>query len=179
MYRSLCLRNCLNAVKDYFEILLSGSAVATLHRSALTTEQSAFVMLMATRLLLIDAPDWDVQLARLSLDFLPILDRIIERVHEADAARRKAVEAFAKDTGGAVTEEEMAVESRLADTARKMKWLREGFEARLEGGVLESLEVEEDGVEVASEEEGGRDNGVFWLNGFLGNMAWSFDGVNI
>lgn len=173
MYRSLCLRNCLTAAKEYFEILLSESSTTVLYRTLLTSEQSAFVMLMTARLLLIDAPDWDVSVARLTLDFIPILDQVLIQLQEADAARNQAMRAFSKDTGVVFTEEEMQTESFLAETARKTRWLREGFQARLEGRENGSLEVEGEVIGTVMGSAGEELRGA-WVNGLVVGTNWCF-----
>lgn len=173
MYRSLCLRNCLAAAKEYFEILLSEPATEVLYLTLLTSEQTAFVMLLTARLLLIDAPDWDASLARLTLDLIPILDKILERTQEADAARRQAVENFAKETGVMFTEEEMQVESHLAETARKTKWLKESFQARLDGREDGSLEVEGEMIGTVAGSGGEEQRGA-WVNGIVVSTNWCF-----
>lgn len=175
MYRSLCLRNCFQAIQDYFEILLEEPATGVLYHTALASEQSAYVMLMSARTLLIDAPDWDVELARRTLDLVPILDQIIQRTEEAEAARKRAVENFAGETGLTVSKEEMNVESKLAETAKKTRWLKEGYQARLEGRTHRGIDLDEDRDMGAGGQRPEREPAVRWVNGMLAGSAWSFD----
>lgn len=180
MYRSLCLRNCFGAAKEFLDTLLAQPIDAFSHRSILTTDQATFVLLMAARLLLIDAPDWDVTLARRTLDLRTILNQIIARITETEALRTKAVEEFASETGELLTGEERKVESRLAEVARKTRWLREWFEARLQGqSMQEQWPLGVDGMGVTTREAGDGSIGPSWSGGLLGDAAWNFDSLNV
>ncbi|KAF7550549.1 hypothetical protein G7Z17_g5647 [Cylindrodendrum hubeiense] len=133
MYRSLCLRNCLGAAQEFLELLLAQPIDTYLRHSIINTGQAAFVMFMTARLLLIDTPDWDVALARQTLDLRTTLDQIFAHVTEAEELRVRTMEEFAVETGYVVTDEERKSGSRLVEMAQKTRWLREWFDARLQG----------------------------------------------
>ncbi|KAM5376864.1 hypothetical protein ACJZ2D_005351 [Fusarium nematophilum] len=176
MYRSLCLRNALAAVQSFFDLVLSSPGEGFLRRSIITVDQAAFVMVLSARLLLIDAPDWDVQLARQTLDLSTILDRILERMDEMQALRVRAIETFACEAG----DDGLLGESgggNVAELAQKTRWLKGWFEARLQGRRGE--EIAPMANEVAGMGRGTGDDvaggGTTWFGGLLGNMAWNFD----
>ena len=176
MYRSLCLRNCLQAIKDYYEVFLSEPPTSSLYRTLLTFEQPAYVMLMTARLLLIDAPDFDVDQARRTLNFGHILDQIIQKLETADAVRKKAVADFAKESGLAVSDDELKVESRVADTLKKTRWFKEGFQAKVEGREHECGGMSEIPLTMGEYDRERNEPAIGWVNGMLADTAWSFEG---
>ncbi|KAK7423107.1 hypothetical protein QQX98_001183 [Neonectria punicea] len=173
MYHSLCLRNCLGAAKDFLDLILAQPTSAPRCRSIITADQAGFVMFMAARLLLIDVADWDVALARQTLDLRATLDRILAHVTAAEGLRASAVEAFASETGHVVTEEERRAESRLAETARKTRCLREWYEARLQGRSMdEEWPVQGSGSGEMAMEAGEERGAPSWFGGLWG---WSME----
>jgi hypothetical protein len=174
-YRALCLHNCLGAVQTFLKLLVAQPVDALLYKSIITSDQASFVMFIGARLLLIDVPDWDAALARQQFDLRLFLDEILARVSEAEVLRARAVEEFAMETDISMRDEERQAESRLTEIAKKTKWLREWFEARLHG---RQAEMERNSGEVSSRGESSHQtmDEVSWLNGLLyGNGAWNFD----
>ncbi|KAI5462689.1 hypothetical protein BGZ63DRAFT_453827 [Mariannaea sp. PMI_226] len=176
-YRCLCLRNCLDAVQEFLELVTSAPPDDFfLHQTIITAHQASFVMAMGARLLLIDAPDWDISIARQRLDLRSYLDKVLACVNEAEELRSKAVKAFAEETALHITDEEREAEGNLAETARKIRWLREWFEARLQGRPAE-MEIFPVGIPSRQSSSGAWNggDGVMWYNGMLENASWNFD----
>ncbi|KPM37013.1 hypothetical protein AK830_g9554 [Neonectria ditissima] len=173
MYRSLCLRNCLGAAKDFLDLLLAQPTDAPMRRSIVTADQAAFVMFMAARLLLIDTPDWDVALARQTLNLQATLDRILAHVIGAERLRASAVEEFSAETGDTVADEERTAESGLTQTARRTRWLREWYEARLQGRPMdEGWPANGSGMGEAERDAGDARGAPSWFGGLWG---WSME----
>ncbi|UNI15690.1 hypothetical protein JDV02_002201 [Purpureocillium takamizusanense] len=134
-YRAWCLGSCLDAAKAYLDMLFTLHPAYYLYYGIANSEQVTFVMVISTRLLLLPAaPGWDRFRARESLDFVAVLDRLRECLEEADAERRQDVEAFTREMGVDVSEEETAAEGRLMGTARKLRWARAWFEKKVKDG---------------------------------------------
>ncbi|KAJ6443369.1 fungal transcriptional regulatory protein [Purpureocillium lavendulum] len=192
-YRAQCLDSCLGAAKAYFDTLFTLPAAHYVHQSVANTEQVTFVMVIATRLLLLRSPGWDLGRARSTLDFVAVLDHLLRRVEDAEAERRRDVEAFVREMGVRASEEEVAAEGPLVDTVKKVRWIRAWFEKRVQGEQsAASAPGDDDDVEeiVVNREEpperiveqarflamGG---GSYWFGGLLPNTAWNFDDVNM
>ena len=185
-YRSQCLRNCLFAAKAYFEILFTLPPSQYLYQSITYTEQITFVLVIITRLLLLETKDWDVHFARMTINFLSVVDRLIQRLDASEAERIRAVGRFVAEMGVDTTTSELAIEGRLAGIAKVMRWIRRWFEKRVNGDVgpgtgelvrhpwpMEQLDT-----------RGGRafgmgNNGPVWFTGLLSNSVWNFDDVEM
>ncbi|KAF4973384.1 hypothetical protein FZEAL_9342 [Fusarium zealandicum] len=179
IYLSLCLRNSLDAMKSFFDLLLSSSIEATLRYSITTSDHAVFVMVMAARLLLITTPDWDAQSARQTVDLSAMLDRFLDRIDHAEALRKRSIHAFtAVETTGSLLEEEDG-KSSLSDLAQKTRSLKVWFEARLQGRTIGEgpfLESTRESIGKKTE-DGDSEGGTTWSGGLLGNMAWNFDSL--
>jgi hypothetical protein len=126
----ICLRNCLDAMRSFFDLLLELPVDLVLRYSIVTSDHVIFVMLQAVRLLLIEIPDWDVQSAREKLDLGAVLDQIVARYEEANVLREEAVRRFGDSTQTEKDSDEM---SSLLKLAREIRWLKHWFEARTQG----------------------------------------------
>lgn len=192
MYRSLCLRNCLFAVKAFFDTLLELHSTQHLFNSLNIMQQTTFVMIIATRLLLIDSPDWDVEFARLTLDFVGTLRGAIAKAKAAETARADSVMRFVEEMGVLdVTPEELEAPGQLDELAKKTAMIVEWFERRLEdetqgrgGDVSEGAIL---GLEYNRMQSGGdafsfdlnSGGAPLWIGGLLSNQAWNFDDIDI
>lgn len=132
MYRSLCLRNAFDAIKTFFQAFQSSPAEQILRRSLLTADQVGFVTLLAARLLRIDTPDWDVEHARETFHLSSVIDKVVEKITEAEALRTSAV----KVSWGEPASQDKDERSALLHVARKMRRLKEWFETRSSGTEL-------------------------------------------
>ncbi|SPJ73708.1 uncharacterized protein FTOL_03438 [Fusarium torulosum] len=126
----ICLRNCLDAMRSFFDLFLELPVDLVLRYSIITLDHVIFVMLQAIRLLLVEIPDWDVQSAREKLDLGAVLNQIVARYEEADVLREEAVRRFGNSTQ---TEQDSDEMSSLSKLAREIRWLKHWFEARTQG----------------------------------------------
>lgn len=187
MFRSLCLRHCLFAAKAYFDTILSVPASQYAYQSAISTEQISYIVVIATRLLLINAPDWDVDFARMTLDFPSVMGQLISKLEEAEELRRQGVEHFAREMGLAIRPEEMAKTGRLMQTARKTCWIRDWFEARMKGTTSEQWFAGDVGRGWLQERdqrdvkmpEFGMSSGPRWFGGLFEDSSWNFEDLDL
>lgn len=192
MYRSMCLRNCLYAAKAYYETLIHMDPTQVLFHSINIMHQATFVMIISTRLLLIDSPDWDVEYARLTLDLIGIMKTCTTNLMTCEQSRDAATRRFVEEMGVAgVTEEELAITGTQKDLADKTDLIMAWFERRISG----ETESEADTATVAAaagldlqHPEIGGDAFSFdlndtappmWYGGLLANQAWNFDDINM
>jgi len=83
--RTECLWACLEAIDNYFSGFL-GIAVDQLGLLRLTSiAQISFAIVTAARLLLLEDPDWDLRVARKSLDLAGIMLGVEQRFQAATA----------------------------------------------------------------------------------------------
>lgn len=181
-YRAQCLRNCLFAAKAYFDILWTLPPSQYLYQSITFTEQITFVIVITTRLLLLETADWDVHFARMTVNFLSVVDRLIQRLDASEATRMREVSRFVTEMNIDTTAAEMAVEGRLTDTAKKMRWIRGWFEKRANGDessdqLPHQWPVEE--LENRGARAFGVGSGPVWYTGLLSNSAWNFDDLEM
>jgi hypothetical protein len=123
----ICLRNCIDAMRSFFDLFLELPVDLMLRYSIVTSDHVIFVTLQAVRLLLVKIPDWDVQSARETLDLGAVLDQIVSRYEEADVLREEAVRRFGNSTQ---TEEDSDEMSNLSKLAREIRWLKYWFETK-------------------------------------------------
>ncbi|KAJ4028707.1 hypothetical protein NW752_000969 [Fusarium irregulare] len=165
VYLLICLRNCLQAMLSFFDIFLDLPVDMVLRCSIVTVDQVLFVMLQASRLLLVDIPDWDVQSARQTLDFGVILNRMIAHFEEAEELRKSEMRMFAGFT------HEEGREDAISNTARitkEIQWLKAWFEAKIHGRHMEAVSLVELGEDTAE--------GLItpkWSVGLLEEMPWN------
>ncbi|RSM03639.1 hypothetical protein CEP52_007248 [Fusarium oligoseptatum] len=172
VYLLICLRNCLDAMRSFFDLLLSSPPEDILNRSIITTGQAAFVMVLAARLLLIDAAGWESEAARQALDLSVVLGKIQAHIEKAEAQHMKAMQEFSALAGDTLSEEEMAEDGTLGELATKTRLLKEWFEIKLEGehaDKMPSLEGNSMGIR-----EGETEAGMTRLGGLLNDIAWNF-----
>ncbi|KAK9438673.1 hypothetical protein VB005_06820 [Metarhizium brunneum] len=183
-YRAQCLRNCLFAAKAYFDVLFTLPPSQYVYQSITFTEQITFVLVITTRLLLLETSDWDVHFARVTVDFLSVVDRLVQRLDASEAERVRAVGRFVAEMGVDATPPEVAAEGRVADIARKMRWIRTWFEKRADKGGVGASQVPQEWPVEELENRGARAfgmgaNGPVWFTGLLSNSAWNFDDVEL
>jgi hypothetical protein len=158
VYLLTCLRNCLQTMQSFFDLLLDSSVDLLLRCSILTCDQILYVMLQAARLLLVEIPDWDTQSVRQTLDLSNVLDRMISRYEGAERLRRAAVEQFVLSTLEEESTNDMASTSKLV---KEIRWLKYWLESRFQGS---SGEVGEDAYQGAIKPT--------WSPGLLEEMPW-------
>ena len=124
-YRTDALWNCLQAAKDFFKAY---AAIPTDSLGSVPfgpTVGLSFMIVTASRLLLLDDSDWDVGVARRSLDFGLLCDHLADRYDEAEnvsqtlGRRRRLLE-------------DRSILTMIRD---RLKWLRGWYQSK----VTESL----------------------------------------
>jgi hypothetical protein len=187
MHRSMCLMYCLNAAKEYFDIFLSLPHSHTLYETISNMQQTNFVLVVATRLLLLEVPGWDATIARTTLDLKRAVYAASDAMKEAEKIRVKQVRRFAETHGEPVTEETLAP-GPFADNAKKTSVIGDWLDQRLDGATVnfegmswdlmtQWLEPFEEGMynrggNTAMAGDGGQ---PMWFSGLLTNSAWNFD----
>nr|CEG05509.1 unnamed protein product [Fusarium clavum]CEG05957.1 unnamed protein product [Fusarium clavum] len=122
-------------------------------------------MVQASRLLLVDIPEWDVQSARQTLDFNAILDRVVAHFEEAEELRKSEMRMFA-----AFTHEEGRQDgiSNIARIAKEIQWLKVWFEAKTHGRHMEAASLVELGEDTSEDQITPK-----WSVGLLDEMPWN------
>lgn len=183
--RSECLERCLGAVNAYIALLLD-TPPSSLHTALYPATQSTFVVIMATRLLLLDAdePGWDRDRARQRLDLPRLADRVAGVLDEAEKARVLQASTFAAETGQTIdlpADGNGPGMSRLASWAEGMRGIRDWIEAKMRGddvpppmGDGQAQNPLTTGMmEFESTIRGGR--GPVWFSGMWHNVNWDLD----
>ncbi|KAG8677086.1 hypothetical protein FPOAC2_03203 [Fusarium poae] len=164
-YLLICLRNCLEAMQSFFELFLGLPVEMVLRCSILTVDQSLYVMLQASRLLLIETPEWDVERARQTLDFSAVLDRMIARFEEAEELRKRDVRNFVNNLLDDGSDDDV---SSITKTAKEVQWLKHWFEAKIQGRQMEDASPDEQSGDTLQSELKPR-----WRVGLLEEMPWN------
>lgn len=165
VYLLICLRNCLEAMKSFFELFLGSPVEMVMRRSIITVDQALYVMLQASRLLLIEIPDWDVQSARQTLDFSAVLDRMIACFEEAEELRKRDIKKFVGPTGEEESDDDASSVTRIA---KEIRWLKCWFEAKTQKRQMEDvsfIELDEDMSQHGMKPR--------WSIGLLEEMPWN------
>ena len=165
VYLLICLRNCLQAMLSFFDIFLDLPVDMVLRRSIVTVDQVLFVMLQASRLLLVDIPDWDVQSARQTLDFGVVLNRMIAHFEEAEELRKSEMRIFAGLTHKEGREDAI---SNIAGITKEIQWLKAWFEAKIHGRHMEAVALVELGGDTSEDLIKPK-----WSVGLLEEMPWN------
>jgi hypothetical protein len=164
-YLLICLRNCLEAMQSFFELFLGLPVEMVMRCSIIAIDQAFYVMLQASRLLLIETPEWDVEFARQTLGFNAVLDRMIARFEEAEELRKKGLRDFV-DTVREEKGEDVA--SGIARIAKEVQWLKSWFEAKTQGRQMEGASTVELNRDIHQHELKPR-----WSVGLLEEMPWN------
>lgn len=164
-YLLICLRNCLEAMQSFFELLLGLPVQMVLRCSMLTVDQALYVMLQASRLLLIETPEWDVESARQTLDLSAVLGQMIARFKKAEDLRKKEISNFVdaireEESGGGV--------SSIAMVAKEVQWLKYWFEAKTQGRQMGDASSDELNGDISHHGAKPR-----WFVGLLEEMPWT------
>ncbi|OAQ97106.1 hypothetical protein LLEC1_04369, partial [Akanthomyces lecanii] len=131
-YRATALRNCLMAANAFFETVTNVPATSARFQALAAPGQTGFVMVICSRLLVVDVPDWDAAAARRMLDFSGYLTKIVGRLQVAEQRRKVNVEHFVRETRVlGVTQEEMDEPGRYAGTSQKTSFIKAWYENRL------------------------------------------------
>ncbi len=123
-----CLLYCLQAGKSYFSTLLSLPTEGWLYRPFVSSAELLSVVITMSRLLLLDAEGWDLNLARQTLDLAAVSQSLIEQFQVASALLYERLGRQAPDGSGELVEEDMFLKY-----AGKMDFIRNWFIARIAG----------------------------------------------
>ncbi|KAJ6789416.1 hypothetical protein PWT90_03646 [Aphanocladium album] len=191
-YRATALRNCLMAANAFFETVTSVPPTSARFQALAAPGQTGFVMVICSRLLVVDAPDWDAAAARRILDFSGALAKIVGRLRVAEQRRKVNVEHFVRETRvNGITQEELDEPGRYAGTSQKTSYIKAWYENR-----LRQLDETPDGAARAAPSPSepmyieetllGRpwhrlagNAGPRWFVGLLEGSAWNFDDVQM
>jgi hypothetical protein len=187
LQRSLYMRSCLYAAKAFFDTTLSMTPAELLYESIVVMERTTYVLVVVTRLLLMDAPDWDVAFARLTIDFNSLTESLIGMLEAVEDLRRRNVDSFAQEMDIAVTSDDVEVTGHMYEMSRKLRWVKEWFDARVRGntsaewfagdagkGWLHKMQAEVNragGIPSAS--------GPAWWGGLFSDMNFDMDVSNM
>lgn len=182
-HRSMYIRNCLVAAKTFFDTLFTLAPAEFLYESIVLMQYTMNVLAVTTRLLLMEAPDWDASLARLTVDFGGLADSLIDILEAAERLRRQDVDRFTQDMGIPTTAEEEQVAGPMYDVAKKLRWVKHCFEARVRGSSLAEWLAEDANGDFLREVQadmkalGGRPAGSapMWWGGLLADMDLDID----
>lgn len=120
-YRTEALWNCLQAAKDFFKTF---AAIPTDSLGSLAfgpTVGLSFMIVTASRLLLLDDSDWDLDVARRSFDFGLLCEHLADRYEEAEnisqtLARKRRI---------------LEDRSLLTLYRDKLRWIRHWFASKM------------------------------------------------
>lgn len=190
-YRTTALQKCLMAAKSFFEVLFEFPGYYTRFQVLSSGGQCGFVMTICTRLLIIDAPDWDAAAARSVLNFSETLAQIITRLENTEQLRRQAVKQFVNENGIPATEQELSEPGRFVSTAAKTRCIKGWYEGRLQEVEGTSFNEAETDMMPPPPFFFGRtpmdrqlmalsgNDSPRWFVGLLENSAWNFDDVEM
>lgn len=175
--RCQCLLYCLQAARSFFNVLLTSTAEDLLSRAFVSSAELVGVLVTASRLLLLDADDWNHEIARQTLDLSSILEQLVAAFTAAGLVRKQQ---YALDGGGAgsggLRDDDSGEEDEDLFTkyVNKVKWIKVWFDSRVGGGV--ASDDHGGGGDIlpdiwALEENAGNQ---FWL-GMMGNNFWDID----
>lgn len=185
-YRVQGLQNCLNAIKDYYNIIerLSGTFLRCMPVTQIA--QVTLVLVISTRLLLIDGgPNYDILAARKLLNFEYTLDDLIVRLRAVEKDRLRVLEDFARNAGlPLVPEDDSGVTSKFLDTAMKTGWIKNWYigkiaEKSVGPNSVGAANPSFDWNSVGSEEMGTEGKPPVWFGGLLENNLWNFDDMDM
>ncbi|OAA50729.1 Fungal transcriptional regulatory protein [Cordyceps fumosorosea ARSEF 2679] len=195
-YRATALQNCLLAAGAFLDTVTSVPATSARFQALAAPGQTGFVMVICSRLLVVDAPGWDAAAARRALDFAGYLAKIVGRLEVAEERRRVNAEHFVRETRVlGVTPEEMAEPGRYAGSSQKTAYIKAWYENRLRqmdeaaaaGGAGPAATTLEPSEPMYVEEtllgrpwyRLSRNAGPRWFVGLLEGSAWNFDDVQM
>lgn len=178
LYRSQCLFNCLNAANTYFKTLFSLSPEIHLYRTFASAEHIQFVIVLTTRILLLESDGWDLDIARMTLNFPLILDRLISQLKQASEIAKQRVTKFVGDTRADIGDE--VTGGKFAKYVRKLEWIKSWYSSKVMGETAALAEIppwfglEDENIfdmswfnPVASD--------TTWAYGLSGHSVWNFD----
>ncbi|KAH7326350.1 hypothetical protein B0I35DRAFT_132422 [Stachybotrys elegans] len=188
MLRPIYARNCLYAAKRFFDTLFALTSSEVIYETIVLMEHVTYMLVVTSRILLMDQPGWDLEHARATIDLLAVLDRLKERLLSIEVVCRHDAERFAHDVMGVpATPEEMQATGYGTEMAKKVSFLREWYDARTSGSTSAEWFAAGAGRDLLTELQAanGRTGGLApgaasggWLGGLFTEFAWDFDMTN-
>ncbi|XXH03353.1 hypothetical protein Hte_009751 [Hypoxylon texense] len=135
-YQLQCMLYCLQAARSFFATILSIGPEGFLFRSFTSFAEILFVLVGASRLLLVEIEGWDLDEARRIFDFPSTLESLVSTFKGIINLRnQRAVEAAAT-FGVSLIPDNSGDEKddRWFNYATKLGWIKNWFEARMSGG---------------------------------------------
>ncbi|TDZ14344.1 hypothetical protein Cob_v012727 [Colletotrichum orbiculare MAFF 240422] len=132
--RTACLLDCLSAARSYFDGLTALPAGRYLFRTSGLVSPAQTVVMITTRLLVLDVEGWDLASARVSFDFLAFSERVTRLCRDTVAAGAERMRRFAEETGtdvGSGSQGE-ARGGMCEELIEKMGWITNWYKARLQ-----------------------------------------------
>ncbi|OTB01456.1 hypothetical protein M426DRAFT_323472 [Hypoxylon sp. CI-4A] len=161
-----CMLYCLQAASTFFTTILSMGPEAFLYRSFASFSEILFVLVAASRLLLVEIEGWDLAEARRMLDFPANLEGIITIFKDTSVLQRQRaredVTAFGPDDG-----------DRFYQYATKLQWIKDWFETQLSN----ELHVPSEPQATSSSGTWAPENQSWnpFMFGFLGDDNWNIE----
>lgn len=135
-YQLQCILYCLQAARSFFATILSIGQEGFLFRTFTSFSEILFVLVSASRLLLVEIEGWDLDEARRIFDFPSTLESIISTFKGIIHLRNKRAMEAAATYGVSLTPDNAGDEKddRWFKYATKLEWIKNWFEAQLSGG---------------------------------------------
>ncbi|KAI1416121.1 hypothetical protein F5Y13DRAFT_177722 [Hypoxylon sp. FL1857] len=135
-HQQQCMLYCLQAARSFFATVLSMGPEAFLYRSFTSFSDMLFVLVAASRLLLVEIEGWDLHEARQTLDLAATLHDLISNFKAVIKLRNQRAAEAAATFGVSLTPDTSDDEKddRFYRYATKLEWIKNWFEAQLSGG---------------------------------------------
>lgn len=139
-----CMLYCLQATKSFLDTIQSISPEGFLYRTFLTFSDIFFVLVAASRLLLVEIEGWDLDEARATIDFPSTLESIISKfmvvvsVQEQKVAEAAAAQGVKLPPKNPKDEEE----NSFSKYATKLEWIKNWFEIHVSTGCAVSNDTQ-------------------------------------
>ncbi|KAI1136177.1 hypothetical protein F5Y05DRAFT_405463 [Hypoxylon sp. FL0543] len=132
-HQQQCMLYCLQAATSFFAAVLSMGPEAFLFRSFASFSDMLFVLVAASRLLLVEIEGWDLEEARRTLDLPATLQGLISIFRSVVSLRNQRAAEAAVRFGVNLTPDTSDDEKddRFLKYATKLEWIKNWFEAQL------------------------------------------------
>ncbi|KAI2627355.1 hypothetical protein GGS26DRAFT_561496 [Hypomontagnella submonticulosa] len=176
-----CMLYCLQAAKSFFATILSIPPDGYLIRTFISFSEILFVLVAASRLLLVEIEGWDLNEARRMFDFPSTMDSLVSTLKDLVNLRvQRAADAAAEGAaifGTRYTPDgaEDVKEDRFFKYATKLEWIKNWFETQSLGGPVVQGPGE---PPTPSGPSNWAPNNQTWspfMFGFLGDDNWNID----
>ncbi|KAI0881665.1 uncharacterized protein GGS22DRAFT_54773 [Annulohypoxylon maeteangense] len=170
-----CMLFALQAARQFFATILSLGPEAFLYRTFVTYSEILFVLVGASRLLLIEIDGWDLNKARQMVDLPSTLENLIEIFKDVAKLRNQRAAEAAATFGVSMTPntEEDELDDRFHHYNTKLTWIKNWFQAQLLKGIQAPGEPQTSDPSSTWTPE----NQVWtpFIFGFLGDPNWNIE----